>query len=160
MTALRTYRDALAALLTTDAVFVAAVAAIVGQPVTTVLKSNRAAADIAPGMYPCWVLEVGDGHAATVSNDAQEYQTIGLALQTAIVDMHIALVWMDQDRDHASDGRVDLPYHLTQLLLRNPQPGGCEQAVLVDWQPDRGANHPTQFWRARIASGHVIQRDA
>jgi len=159
MTALRDYRDALATLLTTESVFVAAVAALVGQPVVQSLKSNRPIDQIPSGMYPCWVLETGDDRTVTITNDAQQFQTIGLSQQSIVKTMEIALVWMDQDRDNAANARIDLPWHLTQLLLRYPQPGGCEQAMVEECQPDRGANHPSQIWRARISSAHWIPKD-
>ncbi|MBR0346033.1 MAG: hypothetical protein IJI03_12325 [Rudaea sp.] len=160
MTVFRDYRDALAALVTTDPVFAAAIAALVGQPVTNVIKTNRPMHEIQFGDYPCWVFEAGDGSSASVTNETSEYQSIGLSLQSSVIDMHVALVWTDQDRNRASDARVDLPFHFTQLMLRNPQPGGCEQAVLSGWQPDKGANHPTQVWYALIKSAHVVQRDS
>ncbi len=60
------------------------------------------------------------------------------------------LVWKESDPDKAGDARADLPVLLTQLMLRNPQPGGIDGATLTQIQPDRGGNHPTQIWRALI----------
>lgn len=158
MTALRTYRDAVASLLTTDPVFVAAVAALVGQPVTNVYRSNRPIDQIPAGMYPCWVIEAGDGRAASITNDTVQYQTIGLSMQTGLMELHVVLVWMDQDRERAADTRLELPYLLTQLMLQNPQPGGCDQCEFQEWQPDTGINHPTQVWRAKLVSAHTVPR--
>jgi len=159
MTQLRDYRDALASLLTTDATFIAAVQTALGQAVTNFVNSNRPLGEIAAGIYPCWVLEIGDGKAAPEANNSRESQTIGLSSQSFTHETHLALVWMDNNRDAAANARADLPYLLTQLLLRNPMPGNaCELAVLTDWQPDRAVNHPTQIWRATVESLHTFPR--
>jgi len=159
MTQLRDFRDALLSLLTTEATFIAAVQTALGQAVTSAVKTNRPIGEIPVGMYPCWVLELGDGKAAPAANNSRESQTIGLSSQSHTHETQLALVWMDNDRDAAGNARADLPYYLTQLMLRNPMPGGaCELAVLMDWTPDRAVNHPTQIWRATIESLHTFPR--
>lgn len=158
MTALADFRAGLIALLTTDATFKAAVNTLLGQTVSSALKSNIPLSEVPSGLYPCWVVELGDGTAASISNNDQAVQTIGLSQQTFTNDLELALVWIEQDRDKAADARAELPVLLTQLMLRNPMPGGIDGATLTAFQPDRGGNHPVQVWRATISGDLTIIR--
>lgn len=152
------FRNAVAALLTGDATFSAAVNTLLGQTVATVLNTNMPLGEIPSGLYPCWVIELGDGAAAAISNNDTAIQTIGLAQQTFVNDLYLALVWGEQDRDKAADARATLPVLLTQLLLRNPMPGGIDGATVTAFQPDRGGNHPVQIWRATVSGDLTFAR--
>lgn len=150
MSTLGNFRDALIALLTTDPTFTAAVNTLLGQTVTSALKTNTPLGEIPATLYPCWVLEQGNGNAAAISNNDTTIQTIGLSMQTFTVSLGLALVWVEQDRERAADQRAALPELLTQLMLRNPMPGGIDGAVLTAFTPDGGVNHPAQIWRADV----------
>ena len=152
------FRTAIAALLIGDATFSAAVNALLGQTVSTVLNSNMPTTEIPSGMYPCWVVELGDGQSASISNNETVAQTIGLSQQTFTNDLYVVLVWGEQDREKAAQARATLPVLLTQLLLRNPMPGGIDGAAVTAFQPDRGTNHPMQIWRATISGDLTFTR--
>lgn len=153
----KAFADGIAALLATDATFSAAITALLGAAITTVLRSNLPTNQIPAGQYPCFVIEQGDGRAESTSNN-DEYQTIGLAMSSYASDLHVSLIWSDNDRANAASARAQLPTLFAQLLMRNPQPGGIDGAVLSSWMPDRGVNHPTQIWSATITGNYTITR--
>lgn len=154
------FHDGMTALLATDATFTAAIAALLGMPVTGVLQSNVPLANIPTGSLPCWVLEQGDGQAQSLNNEgADEGLVIGHSQQQFASELHVSLVWNQNDRDTAGAQRRDLPTLLAQLMLRHPQPGGIEFALLREWQPDAGVNHPLQVWRATLVGEYTIHRD-
>ncbi|MDR3389926.1 MAG: hypothetical protein P4L92_23055 [Rudaea sp.] len=151
------FASGIAALLTGDATFVAAIAALLGAPVTTVLRGNIPVSQIPAGSYPCFVVEQGDGKAAPTAN-TMDSQTIGLAMSSFESDVLVSLIWTDQNPATAAITRGKLPTPFAQLLMRNPQPGGIDGAWLGEWQPDRGVNHPTQIWRGVIAGNYTITK--
>lgn len=145
------------ALLSSDATFVAAIAALLGAPVVNVVIGNIPVAEIPAGMFPCWVIEQGDGNA-TPTTESHEYQTIGLGETSYASELYAALVWIDPDPVNAGTTRGKLPTPMAQLFMRQPQPGGIDGATFAGWQPDRGANHPVQVWRAVIAGNYTITK--
>jgi hypothetical protein len=151
------FADAIAALITSDATFVAALTALLGVAVSTVFRANQPIAAMPANALPCFVIEQGDGKTAPTTN-SQDFQTIGLAMTSYASDLFVTLLWSDQDRDNAANARTQLPVLFAQLLMRNPQPGGIDGAVLAEWMPDRGINHPTQIWRAVIAGNYTITK--
>lgn len=147
------------ALVKTDAVFVAAVLALIGGASVHVLEANTPIASIPAGSFPCWTVEQGDGAAASISNAGDdEGMTIGHFEQHFSSTLELALVWKDNDRARAKAARMQLPTIMAQLLLRNPQPGGIAGAWLASWIPDRGALHPLQVWRCTIRGEYSISR--
>jgi hypothetical protein len=160
MSVLKDFRDAVIELVTTDATFVAAVTALLGVAVLNGIKTNRPLEDIPAGMWPCWVTELGNGTAASISNDGGFIQTLGLSQQTFKNELYLILVWKEKDRELAADARAELPVLLTQLFLRNPQPGGVDGATVIGFEPDRAINHPNQVWRAMIEADMTFMRGA
>lgn len=154
----RAFADGVADLLANDATFTAAVAAALGQSVTTVLRANTPIEQIPSGQFPCWVIEQSEGRAQSISEDGDDSMTIGGYSQSFESDLALALVWKQQDREAAADARADLPALVAQLFMRNPQPGAIVGAWLESWEPDRGALHPTQIWVANIRGQYVINR--
>ena len=152
------FRDAVLTLVTTDATFVAAVTALLGVAVLNGIKTNRPLEEIPAGMWPCWVTELGNGTAASINNDGEFSQTIGLSQQTFKNELYLILVWKEKDRDKAADARAELPVLLTQLFLRNPMPGGVDAATVIAFEPDRAINHPNQVWRAMIEGELTFMR--
>ncbi|MEN6538929.1 MAG: hypothetical protein ABFC67_04890 [Mizugakiibacter sp.] len=150
------FADAVAMLIMGDAAFLADMAAILGTAPSIVLRGNAPVAQIPVGQFPCWVLEQGEGTAASLSNDGGAFLTIGGAEQQFESDISLALVWKEQDREAAAQQREKLPAALARLMLRNPQPGGIACAWLQDWSPDRGVNHPTQIWVATLRGQYAI----
>ena len=151
------FANGVIALLTGDAIFAAAIAALIGANVATVLRGNVPISNIPVGSYPCFVVEQGDGKA-TPATELGEYQTIGLSETSYASDLYVSLIWIDQSRENAAATRQQLPTVFAQLFMRNPTPGGIDGAVLMEWQPDRGVNHPTQIWRGTILGNYTIPR--
>lgn len=145
-----------ASLLTTDATFVAAINALLAQPVANVYDGNVPLANIPADRLPCWVIEQGDGRSQGISNSADEGITIGHYEQQFASDLYVSLVWREQDREIASVQRQRLPTLIAQLFLRNPQPGGIAFARLVEWEPDRAVHHPLHVWRATLGGEYSI----
>lgn len=155
----RNFADGVAELLVNDSTFAAAVAALIGQNVTTVLRANQPIEQIPSGKFPCWVIEQGEGRSASISNDGDDDGlTIGGYEQSFESELLVSLVWKQQDRDDAAVVRADLPELMAQLFLRNPQPGGIVGAWLDSWESDRGALHPTHIWAASLRGHFVIHR--
>lgn len=155
----RDFADGVADLLVNDATFAAAITALIGQNVTRVLRSNTPLQQVFNGAHPCFVIEQGDGQAASISNDGDDFLTIGGSEQHFETTLEIALCWQQQDRDAAAQTRADLPERFAQLFLRNPQPGGVFSAWLESWSPDRGGLHPNHVWAATVRGQFIIQRD-
>jgi hypothetical protein len=154
------FTSGVAALLTGDSIFAAAIASLVnaGVPVNTLLRGNVPVAQIPAGSFPCFVVEQGDGKP-TPTTDGSEYQTIGLAMTSYASDLYVSLVWIDQDVQNAAITREKLPKVFGQLFMRNPQPGGVDFGSLTEWQPDRGINHPNQIWRAVISGNYTTTKN-
>lgn len=154
----RTFKAAVAQLLATDAQLQADLTALLGAPVTRVLASNQPWSQIPVDLYPCWVVEQGDGRAASIVNDGTDSLAIGGGRQDFESTLDIALLWSQPDREAAATARSALPAILARLLLRNPQPG-VSQAWLQGWQPDQGINHPRHLWTAEILGQYRIRRN-
>jgi hypothetical protein len=153
----RAFADGVRTLLGSESTFVAAMTTLLGRPLTGVQRSNVPLSNIPAGNLPCAVIEQGDGVAQSISNDgADEGLVIGLSQQQFASDLHVAIVWSEQDRDTAADQRADLPTLFAQLFMRNPTPGGIAFAMLREWEPDRGVSHPLQVWRATLVGEYAV----
>lgn len=154
----KAYTDAIAALLVNDATFVAAITALLGEPVTRVIRSNTPWANINAADLPCFVIEQADGNASAWGTGAATGLTIGHGQQDFESNLDVCLLWNQQDRETAGDQRAQLPDLFVQLMLRNPQPGGIAGAWLQQWVPDQGVLHPRHCWAARIRAEFTINQ--
>lgn len=154
----KAFTDALRSLLTEEATFAAAVAALIGKPVVRVLRSNTPWEQIGVAQLPCFVIEQGDGQASGWGTGDDSGMVIGHSGQGFTSELDVCLLWTEQDRDTAADQRAQLPEIVAQLLLRNPQPGGVNGAWLQEWTPDQGVRHPMQCWACRIRANYEIPR--
>lgn len=139
-------------LLVNDTTFAGAVAALLGQSVTTVLASNQPLEQIPLGQFPCFIVEQGDG------NVLEDSFTLGNHEMGFESDLEVALVWQAEDRTQAAAARSALATLFAQLLLRNPTPGGILSAWLQSWSPDRAALYPAHIWSATIRGQYTINR--
>ncbi len=146
--------------LLNEATFDAAVRALLPAGAVTgaipVLLGNRRVEQIASQYPACWVVEQGDGRVSPIADETG--LTIGGALQQFEGAILISLVWIEQEPAAAVTAKQALPTLVTQLLLRNPQPGGISGAWLDTWQSDRGGNAPVQVWGASIAGTYQTPR--
>lgn len=155
----RAFADGVNALLAQDTIFVAAIASLLGVPITGVLRGNVPLVNIPTGNLPCFVIEQGDGTSASISNNGDDGgHVIGLGEQQFRSDLHVSLIWNEQDRERAASQRSDLPTLMAQLMLRNPMPGGIDFGTLTEWEPDRGVNHPLQVWRCTLTGEYAIPK--
>ena len=155
----RLFIDGMAELLQGESLFIAALAELLGLPIQRIVKSNVPLGNLPTDSLPCWVLEQGEGMAASINNNGDdEGLVIGLSQQQFVSELHCSLIWSEQDREVAGEQRSDLPTLMTQLMLRNPMPGGIPFAQLREWEPDRGVNHPLQVWRATLRGEYAIPR--
>lgn len=148
-------KAALAALLTSDAEFVAEIAAL-GLPSngalaapTKVLKGFRSPQAIGQENYPCWLLESGD--------DQLTEEAIGSQRQIYESELLLGLVWHQQARETAIDQRDALLPALVRLLLRNPVLADCGMRVDARGN-DRGANHPLHIVTFRLLADVTLDR--
>jgi hypothetical protein len=147
------------ALLQGDAAFTAALSALLGAPLTGVLRSNVPLSALPAGSLPCGIIEQGEGVTESLSQDgADEGHVIGLASQQFGSDLHVAIIWSEADRERAADQRETLPTLFAQLFLRNPQPGGTAFATLTAWEPDFSVNHPLHVWNATVRGSYAIDQ--
>lgn len=151
------FHAAVAALLASDALLQADITTLLGSSVTRVLASNQPWATIPSDVYPCWVIEQGDGTAASITNDGADALVIGGGWQSFESTLEIALIWSEPDRERAATQRATLPEILARLFLRNPQPG-VSQAWLASWSPDQGINHPRQVWTCSVTGQYRVRR--
>lgn len=154
----KAFTDGVRALLTDDATFSAALQAVIGQPVVTVLRANTPWEQIGANRLPCFVMEQGDGRADSWATGEDTGLTIGHTEQACASELDVVLLWNQQDRETAADQRAQLPELFVRLLLDNPQPGGVSGAWVSEWMPDQGVRHPVQCWVARIRGEYVIER--
>lgn len=154
----KAYTDAIAALLVSDATFAAAITALIGEPVTTVIRSNTPWEQIGASQLPCFVIEQSPGNASPWGTGDASGMTIGHTEQQFESELDICLLWNVQDREVAADQRAQLPDLFANLMLNNPQPGGVNGAWLQQWLPDQGIRHPLQCWVCRIRAEFVIER--
>lgn len=160
--------DAIAALITTDATFTAALVATVasggaGLPqVPTRVLSNRPLAELQQlhaDLLPCWVME--PINAAVIPSEGSDFGvTIGAGQQEFRHRIVVSLVWTEIDRDTAYRQRLRIPELLVQLLLRNPTVGlaQCTGCLVTASEPDQGGAHPFQLLSAEITGDVVINR--
>lgn len=154
------FADGVATLLATDATLQAALALALGASVTRVLRGNVPTQSIPSDQWPCWVVEHGNGQAASITQGGSDADglVIGGSRQSFTSSIDVALLWKETDRDRAFAQRAQLPVLLAQLLLRNPQPGGVAQAFLRSWQPDQAVHHPQHLWQCELQGEYVIRR--
>lgn len=148
----------IAAALTSDATFVAALQALLPNLTAAppALLANRPTTEVARQYPACWVVEQGDGAAEPVTDDTG--LTLGGCEAQFRAELLLALVWTDQDVDTAGAARRALPALVAQLLMRHPSPGGATTVWLEAWESDRGGRHPTQVWGCRIAIIYAVPR--
>lgn len=153
----KAFTDALRALLTSDPTFAGELQALIGVPVSTVLRANTPWASIGANQLPCFVMEQAPGHASQWAGSDDSGLTIGHASQAFASELDVCVLWNETSRDAAADQRAQLPDLFARLLLRNPQPGGASGAWLQEWVPDQGVMHPRQCWVARIHAEYTIE---
>lgn len=158
------WHDAIKLLLSTEATFTAAIAALglgsAGEnSVPQITVSNRELQSFPVDSFPSWVMVPGDGEAQSISNGGGEFLSVGGGEQTFRVELETALIWHQQDFEAAYVQRRDLPVLLAQLLMRNQGViGGAEACWLERWQNDRSARHPVQVANFTIAADFIIPR--
>lgn len=150
----RTFNLGMRQILQSDAIFVAAITALLGRA-PTLIKANVPIESIPASALPVVVIEQGDGESHPIGDSDHEL-TIGNYTQGFRQDLHVALIWMQQDTDIAADQRAALPEIFVQLMRNNPQPGGVTNAWVQGWVPDRSGNHPTQVWGATIRAEYEM----
>lgn len=154
----KAFTDAIAVLLTTDAAFMADITALIGEPVSKVIRSNTPWAQIGAAQLPCFVIEQGNGSASPWGTGEASGLSIGHTEQQFESELDVCLLWNQQDRETAGDQRAQLPEIFARLMLRNPQPGGIAGAWLQQWVPDQGVLHPRHCWAARLHAEYTIER--
>lgn len=149
-------KTAVATLLTTEATFVTAMAALgfgthgeLAAP-TTVLRSFRPFRTVGQENYPCWIFESGD--IQTIE------QAINSCHQTLETEILFALLWHQQDHDTAADQRDKVVDEVVQLFLRHPCPGDIADTWVDAVGNDRSANHPTHVIVFRALANVDITR--
>lgn len=154
----RAFRDGIATLLVSDGIFASAITALIGTSVATVLTANTPAQEVTRNLLPCFVIEQSGGVASPISNDGDDFLTIGSYEQHTESDLSVALWWHEPDREKAADARSDLSTLFAQLLLRNPTPGGIYSAWLQEWATDAGTQHPNHIFVATLRGQYAIPR--
>lgn len=156
---------AIAALLATDATFVAAMQALnlgaMGTPATPiVLEGNRPMAAIGQENLPAWVMEIGDNAAAAVSENGDgNGLTVGSYEQGFQGEILLALVWHQQEATTAHVQRRSAFEALVKLFLRNPAANDtCVNCWVAGYAGDRQANHPTHVAAFRVAANFIVSR--
>jgi hypothetical protein len=158
---------AIAALLTTDATFTAALTASIasggcGLPrVPTNVLSNRPNAEIEQlhvTKLPCWVMEPINGEA--LPDASSEFGlTIGSGQQAFRFRVVVSLFWRETDRDIAYRQRVRIPERIAQLFLRADTLGlpDCAGAIVRAVEPDQGGTHPHHILSVEINADVYIR---
>lgn len=152
---LRPLHDAIAALLITDAQFVADIGALGlgsnGQAATPkVLRAFRAVRSIGQEHYPCWAIQPG--------SDETTGRAIGSCHQELEVEILIGLVWHQPAPDKAYYQRLDLRSAITSLFLRNPSPDGESVVYVAAQVGDAAANHPDHITTFRLLADVTINK--
>lgn len=155
----KSFTDAVTTLLAGDATFAGEIEALIGAPVTRVIRGNRPWEQIGAALLPCFVIEQSPGKTSGWGTGDENGLVIGHSSQDFSSELDIALLWHEQDREHAADQRAQLPELFARLLLRNSQPGAVNGAWLQEWIPDQGVRHPVQCFVARIQADYPIARD-
>lgn len=158
----KTFTDAIGALLIGDAAFTTAVQQALGlqAPIARLIRGNVPWDQISAAMLPCFLIEQGDGKTSDWGTGESSGMVIGQSQQDYASDLDVCVLWYQQDRELAADQRALLPDLFAQLLLRNPMPGSVNAAWLSEWMPDQGVRHPLQCWVGRIHADYTIERDA
>lgn len=161
--------DAIAALLTTDATFTAALTASIAsggcglRKVPAKVLSNQPMEQIQQ-LYtqgdPVWVLEPLPGEALA-SQDSDFGLTIGSGQQAFRHSAVAVLVWSEKDRDTAYRQRLRIPERAVQLFLRAGTLGlpDCAGVVVRAVAPDGGGTHPNHMLRVEITADVFVQRE-
>ena len=103
--AVKAFTDALASLLVNDATLAAALQALLGKPVTQLIRSNVPWEQIPRQQLPCWVIEQGDGQAAPWGTGDDTGLVIGHRSQCFTGELDICLLWDEASRDNAASIR-------------------------------------------------------
>lgn len=154
---------ALAALLTTDATFVAAMQALglgaTGSAVTpTVIEGNQPFTSLGQENFPCWVMEIGDSIAAPIDEGGDGFGlTVGSHQQGFDTEILLALVWHQQDRATAFAQRKGLLAPMVSLLLRNAL-DDATNSWLERFDNDRQATHPLHVARFTVRATQILTR--
>jgi hypothetical protein len=162
---------AIAALLTSDAAFVAELTAPtvgggVGLSVAPAnVISNRPfdqIVNLGQESLPCWVIEPIEMQAGPFANitDDDTGLTLGGDMQVFRLNIGVGLVWAEQNRDVAYLQRQRIPDSLVRLFLRYGDAGvaGCSSCVVTQVQPDQALNHPMQNLKAVLTADIAITR--
>lgn len=160
-------RAALHALLTTDATFTAAIAALklgsMGAEVVPKVRSgNRPFAQIDQREYPVWIDDAGPQQGAGFGNLASDPYglVVNSTQQDWLGDIELSLVWHQQDHANAVAQTDALLPLLVRLLLRHPDLSGtCALAMVVAADSSQGERHPTHAWRATVRCHVTVYRD-
>lgn len=145
--------DAIAALLVSDAEFLADLAAMKlgsdsAAATPKVLRAYRPLRSLGQEHYPCWVMEPGD--------DSTTERAVGSCHQGLEVEILLALVWHQPTPDTAYRQRLQLRQALTALFLRNPCPDGDSTVYVAAQGNDRAANHPDHITTFRLLADVTI----
>lgn len=109
----------------------------------TQIDGNVPVEAVRPAELPALIFELGDADVGNL--------TMGNRVQESTGDFLLAAVWSEQDPARAFAQRMALPPLMLQALMTDPLLGGSVAAAWVSgYQPDRGANHPTQVMRFAI----------
>lgn len=122
-----------------------------------VLQGNRPLGQVS--RQPAWVIEVGPVREGSIADGVGSALTVSGYEQGFIARVFLVLVWTENDEELAAEQRKSLPDLVVPLMLHNPCLGGVLGARVVGWEPDRGALHPQQVWRAELEIDLVISRD-
>lgn len=157
---------AIAGLLTTDPTLVAALRTLnlgsLGSDAVpqTIVRGNRPMQSLGQEKYPCWIVELDDLEIESLAQGSASFLAMNGSYQGVARNIRLALVWHQPDPDTAFGQRKGLEEPLVQLFLRQLDLGitGVTAAYVSRIEPDRGANHPTQIWRATVRVEYAIPR--
>lgn len=114
------------------------------------VNGNRPTERLGASLLPALVVEAGAGRAEELVHGRQ---------MEAVHELNGAIVWHTQDEDAAFVQRIALPDLIATALMADRRLGGAvEGAWLQSWEPDRGANHPTNVFRFAVAAEDFIER--
>lgn len=141
--------DAIAALLTQDALFAQDLTALAlgannGALVPRVIEAFRTPQQVPQQHYPAFLLEKGDSEAESIGNDGGGFGVIGYTQQSMATDVLIGLVWHQQDHSRAYRQRLGIERAFIDLFLRHADAGGATLAYVRRVDFDRGGLHPLQ----------------
>lgn len=145
-------------LLTSEATFTAALMTLLGVAVAPpMLMANQPFGSLDSAQMPCWVMEPGDGEAAALTDNSDATHVIGIEQMGMAMDIEFALVWHQHVRETAATQRWQLADLIARLFLRHPTLDDTATfALLTEFTPDRGGNHPLQIFRARVRVTYLL----